>query len=116
MATTTTATTTNTAGRGEVFFEGGRRALLVEVSFTLSASYATGGEPFAAATGFGLNSRELEAIIILNPYDGTRFYQWDGSKTSPKIIGFVMSTGAEVANAADLSAVTARKALLLYTG
>jgi hypothetical protein len=115
MATTTTAVTTNTAGRGELYFEGGRRALLVEASFTFSNSYATNGEVFTLPSGLALG-RELKAIILTNPYDGTRFYQWDGSKTAPKITAWVMSTGAEVANATDLSAVTARDALLLYAG
>lgn len=114
-ASATTAVTTNTSGRGEVFFEGGRRALLVEISFTMSNSYATGGDTLTLPSGLALG-RELEAVILMNPYDGTRFYQWDGSKTAPKINGWVMSTGAEVANATDLSAVAARKALLLYTG
>lgn len=112
--TATTAITTNTSGRGEVFFEGGRRALLVEVEFTMSNSYATGGDTLTLPSGLSLY-RELEAVIILNPLDGTRIYQWDGSKTTPKIMAFT-GLNAQVANATDLSAVAVRKALLLYTG
>lgn len=113
--TATTATTTNTSGRGEVFFEGGRRALLVEISFTMSSSYATGGDTLSLPTTALKLGRELEAVIILNPLDGTRIYQWDGNKTTPKIQAFT-GLAAEVAATTNLSAVAARKALLLYTG
>jgi hypothetical protein len=111
MATTTTLLTSNTAGSSEIEYEGGRRALLVPISFTFSASYATGGEPLTLPDD--ISGRELKAVFLLNPLDGTRVYQWDGSTSAPKIIGYT-ALNTQVANAVDLSAVTTRYAYLLY--
>jgi hypothetical protein len=111
--TATTLDTTSTAGRGYIEFEGGRNALLVYVTFVMSASYATGGDTLTLPSD--VTGRELKAVIILNPLDGTRMYQWNGDTAAPKIMAFT-GLGTEVANTTDLDAVAAREALLLYTG
>lgn len=111
MATTTTAIPANTTGRSQVEYAGGRRALIFPVTFVFSASYPTGGEPLALPAD--VTGRELKAVVLLNPLDGTRIYQWDGSTTTPKIQAFTGLT-AEVANATNLSAVAARRAWLVY--
>ena len=110
--TATTVGTSNTAGRSRVEFEGGRRALLIPVTFTMSASYATGGDTLTLPSD--ITKRGLAAVVILNPLDGTRIYQWNGSTATPKIQAFT-APGTEVTATTNLSAVAARSALLLYT-
>lgn len=84
--------------------------------FTLSNSYATGGDtivtPFAKT-----KSLKVRQVIVTTPFALTlasgRIYGWNGSRTTPKIQAVVANTGAEVANATDLSGVTVEAIIIL---
>lgn len=84
--------------------------------FTMSGSYATGGDtivvPFSKT-----KSLKVRQVIVTTPWGLTlnagRLYGWNGSRTTPKIQAIVSSTGAEVANATDLSAVTVEAIIIL---
>lgn len=117
-------------------FLGGIHALIVPVSFTMSSSYATGGDTLTLPTS-DVRGKELKAVVLLQHVDSSgRFYEWDGSATAPKIkvladaahshtentaatytqnatTATATTTLAEVAATTDLSAVTLR-ALLVY--
>jgi len=81
-------------------YEGNRSKVLTDVTF--DASYPTGGEPIVAAD-VGLTVIEN---IVFPPTDGTNMYRWD--ETNAKILAYVFTTQAQVANAVDLSASTVR--------
>jgi len=85
--------------------------LRVLTSFTMSASYATGGDPLPAAD---VRGHELVAVNVLTRQDGTRFYDWNGSVSAPKIKAYTAGN-AEASSAADLSAITL-KVELIYAG
>lgn len=92
-------------------FLGGVHALIVPVSFTMSSSYSTGGDTLTLPTS-DVRGKELKGVVILTRQDGTRFYDWDGSTTTPKIKAYTAGN-SEVSATTNLSAVTI-KALLLY--
>lgn len=87
--------------------------LRVIASFTMSASYATGGDTLTLPTN-DVRGHELLGVNVLTRQDGTRFYDWNGSTTAPKIKAYTAGN-AEVSNATDLSAVTL-KVELIYAG
>lgn len=80
------------------------------VRYTGPASYVTGGDSFAPAdVGFG----NIDAIVpACEPWNGSavRVLAWD--KDNAKLVWYVPDTGAEVANATDLSAFDG--VLLIY--
>ena len=83
------------------------RLTIVPASFTMSASYATGGDTVTLPSD--AKGMELVAIDVLTPFPapGTdRMFSWNGDAAAPKIGAKVISTGAEVANTTDLSATT----------
>ena len=77
----------------------------VPVSFN-AGTYSTGGEPFTEPTYHGNGS--FIGLIIFNPVDLANDwqFQWDGSTSSPAIDGYVLSTGAQIANGVDVSGHT----------
>jgi hypothetical protein len=92
-------------------FLGGIHALIVPVSFTMSNSYATGGDTLTLPTS-DVRGKELKGVLLMTRQDGTRFYDWDGSATAPKIKAYTAGN-TEVGATTNLSAVTLR-ALLVY--
>ena len=81
---------------------GAMRAGLVDITF--DDSYVTDGEPLASADILPSNS-----IYALDPVGGgSLLYEFIWDSTNAKIIVVVRATGAEVANATDLAAVTQR--------
>lgn len=87
--------------------------LRVLTSFTMSASYATGGDTLTLPTA-DVRGHELVAVNVLTRQDGTRFYDWNGSVSAPKIKAYTAGN-AEASSAADLSAITL-KVELIYAG
>jgi hypothetical protein len=67
-------------------------------------SYATGGEAFAPAS-VGWNSFDLVLVGVATDGTNTALVVWDA--VNAKLMWFVPSTNVEVANAVDLSTVTA---------
>lgn len=92
------------SGRQGPVSRGGKRRTFVFATFTMNASYATGGDSIPTSslpTGIG----SLKAIFVTPQHDGTRQYAWDGSTSAPKIKawdGFAIEEGA----ATNLSTVT----------
>ncbi len=79
------------------------------VTATMGASYPTGGETVTLPTD--LRPGDLSGFQILNPMPGAatdRIYGWDGSLTAPKVFAKLISTGAQVTAATNLSADTLR--------
>lgn len=87
--------------------------LRVLVSFTMSASYATGGDTLTLPTA-DVRGHDLVGVNVLTRQDGTRFYDWDGSTSAPKIKAYTAGN-AQVSSTTDLSAVTL-KVELIYAG
>lgn len=83
---------------------GGGEVLSVGGSFTMSASYATGGDTFTQPTS-DVKFGDLVRLHIHNPFDGTRWYVWDGSTSTPKIKA-LSAFATEVTASTDLSANT----------
>jgi hypothetical protein len=78
----------------------GRTGQLVIGKLAWDSSYPTGGESITIA--------DVEYIhTMITPRKGANTFEWDGSPTAPKVLAYVATTGAEVANATDLSAQTA---------
>lgn len=78
----------------------------VYATVTMSSSYATGGDTLTLPDD--AKGLQLVGVNVLNPVPtvADRVISWNGDKTTPKLIAMVMSTGVEVANATNLSAVT----------
>lgn len=60
-----------------------------------SADYATGGQPLTLPSD--VKGKEFCGAIVLNPFDGARAWQWNGSTSAPKLIaydGFAAEEGA----------------------
>lgn len=75
------------------------------VRFTVG-TYPTGGAPLTLPDE--VRGLELRGVSILTPISATgaiRYYSWDGSTTDPKVYATVASTGAQVANDTNLTAV-----------
>lgn len=87
--------------------------LRVLVSFTMSASYATGGDTLTLPTA-DVRGHDLVGVNVLTRQDGTRFYDWDGSVSAPKIKAYTAGN-TQVSSTTDLSAVTL-KVELIYAG
>jgi hypothetical protein len=85
----------------------------VLTSFTMSASYATGGDTLTLPTA-DVRGKDLVAVNILTRQDGTRFYDWDGSVSAPKIRAYT-AAGTQASSTTDLSGVTL-KVELIYAG
>ena len=77
---------------------------LIPISIAFDSSYPTGGEPF---------SLDGVSDIMTFLIEGSGIYQFNYDYTNNKIIGYVMSTGLEIGNATDLSALTDVRGLLL---
>ena len=92
---------------------GSAHNLRVIVSFTMSDSYATGGDTLTLPTS-DVRGHDLVGVNILTRQDGTRFYDWDGSVSAPKIKAYTAGN-AEVTSTTDLAAVTL-KVELTYAG
>ena len=70
------------------------------ILITGDTSYPTGGSAISAAN---VQLTAITALLPQNPYPLVdRIYVWD--RTNGKLIAQVASTGAQVANATDLSA------------
>ncbi len=96
---------------------GGGQQFLVPFSCTLG-TYATGGAPITLPT-VDVQGMVLKQVFITTPIRPTgaiRYYSWDGSTAAPKVYAVVGSTGAQVADTTDLSAVTVFGFLLYTTG
>jgi hypothetical protein len=66
-------------------------------SVAFDASYPTGGE--------AVTIPDAEYVHYLSfAGTGANDFVWDKSTSAPKVLAYVASTGAEVANATDLSA------------
>lgn len=87
--------------------------LRVLVSFTMSASYATGGDTLTLPTS-DVRGHDLVGVNVLTRQDGTRFYDWNGSTSAPKIKAYT-DGATEETSTTDLSAVTL-KVELIYAG
>ncbi len=86
---------------------GDQNTLIVPFSFTMSSSYATGGDTFTETTE--AKGVELAQVYIANPIPavGTdQIFSWNGSASAPKITANVLSTAAEVTATTDLSGTT----------
>lgn len=68
----------------------------------LSTSYATGGDTLNIPSDIGA----LKGVFVAPMADGTRYYSWNGSTSTPKIQSYVQATGAESAATTNLSTVT----------
>jgi hypothetical protein len=79
----------------------------------MSASYSTGGDTLTLPTS-DVRGKGLVGVNILTRQDGTRFYDWNGSVSAPKIVAYTAGN-AQVASTTDLSAVTLRVELI-YAG
>lgn len=89
----------------------------IPVTFTMSASYSTGGDTLTLPTA-DIRGKELVGVMLLTPSAavGTdRVFAWNGSTAAPKITSRVISSAAETDAATDLSAVT-HQAILIYEG
>lgn len=91
------------SGEGEVMAIGKGRIVRVLTSLTMSTSYATGGDTVTLDPD--IRGLKLRGLLILNPFDGTRRYEWDGSTSTPKIKA-LSAFATEVAAATNLGAVT----------
>ena len=90
-------------------FKGSGTALQVIYTTTMNASYIAGGDTLSFPAD--IRQGDVVAVEVLNPIPvvgGDRIFSWSGSTATHKITANVISTGAEVANAVDLSAVTLR--------
>lgn len=97
----------NTKARGmiDMTIMSSRDVKMVPFTITFDNSYPTGGEAFSFD---GINS------IMIFLIEGSGNYRFQYDYTNDKILAYVGSTGAEVANATDLSAVTVQGLLLGY--
>lgn len=103
MGTTTSSAVIGPAA-GHLNFSGlSANSELVVFTTKMSSSYATGGDTLALPSD--IKSTTVQFLSVGNWADGTRFYQWDGSTSTPKVKGYT-AAGTEVSNATDLSAVT----------
>lgn len=76
------------------------------VSFTVG-TYATGGAPLTLPDEVkGLRLIGVNILTPISPTGAIRYYSWNGDAAAPKVYATVASTGAQVANDVDLSAVT----------
>lgn len=101
-------------GVGSLLVNGANGNMVVPVSFTLSSSYATGGDTLTLPTSPPqFAGWQLQSVIVLNPMDGTRIYSWNASATAPKIQAWT-AIATEVTAATDLHTVTIQ-ALLYFT-
>lgn len=72
-----------------------------QVRYTGPASYATGGDPVAATTDLGMGEVFAVTGSLIGSGSAVRLVFFD--YTNQKLQMFVPNTGAEVANAVDLS-------------
>lgn len=73
--------------------------------YTGPASYVTGGDPFPPeAIGLG----QINALLVGLAWSGSAVRLLVYDPTAKKVVWYVPNTGAEVANAQDLSAFTVR--------
>jgi hypothetical protein len=79
----------------------------------MSDSYATGGDTLTLPTA-DVRGKDLVGVNVLTRQDGTRFYDWDGSVSAPKIKAYTAGN-TQVSSTTDLSAVTL-KVELIYAG
>lgn len=89
---------------------GSTNNLRVLTSFTMSNSYATNGDTLTLPT-VDVRGRELVAVHVLTPQDGTRFYAWNGSVSAPKIVAYTAAS-TQANSTTDLSAVTLKVELI----
>ena len=84
---------------------------LVPFTFAMSASYANpGGDTLVLPAA--IKGKNLLLVHIANNFDGTRWYAWDGSLTTPKIKA-LSAFATEVTNATDLH-TTVLQGFLVY--
>lgn len=103
MGTTTNSSMIGPAA-GHLNFSGlAMNSELVVFTTKMSSSYATGGDTIALPGD--IKSTAVQWLDVGNWADGTRFYQWDGSTTTPKIKAYT-AAGTEVSSTTNLSAVT----------
>lgn len=74
-------------------------------TYTGPTSYATGGDPFTPADVKLGQLHVITGMAVARKSDGTVRLLWY-DKTNQKVIWYVPNTGAEVANATDLSGYT----------
>lgn len=79
------------------------RLVFILGTFTAGATYATGGQPLTEPAG--VQGMSFKGIAILNPFDGTRRWVWDGSTSAPKLLAYDAYDTEEGA-ATDVSAVS----------
>lgn len=81
---------------------GATRVRRAFATVALSSSYATGGDTLSVPSDIG----SLKQLYVSPLADGTRYYSWNGSTSTPKIQSYVQATGAESAATTNLSTVT----------
>lgn len=97
---------------GPVHATGKDMLTLVPVTLTFGGSdtYVTGG--YDVVLPDDVAEQKLEAIILTDPFDGTREWRWDGSKTSPKLLAYD-AFATEEGNATSIASVVLSLILVL---
>ena len=113
MASTATPTLGGGSTYGPVRAYGLGSVTQVIASATVGATYATGGQPVTLPGE--ISGRDLLAVEVLNPHDGTRLWVWNGSTAAPKLIAYD-AFATEEGNTTDTSGVTARVLRFTFTG
>jgi len=99
--TSVSGSAAQTQGRSEDVF-GRRRVGLYRC--TLSSSYTTGGEAFNP-TSFGFQGPVASVFLTVRSVAASVTRRFEYDFTAKTIIGFVTSTGAEIAAAQNLSTI-----------
>jgi len=90
---------------------GGNYEVIATVA--MSNSYATGGDTFTLPGE--VSGKDLVSVEVLSRSDLTRWYEWDGSTSAPKIRALTALPNTQVAGSTDLSATTL-KVRVIYAG
>ena len=80
-------------------------------------NYVTGGIPVTLPTDLATGGISLIAVKVLNPIPAAgadAIFAWDGSASSPKLVGTVISTGAEIGSGVTTYAASVVALELIY--
>ena len=112
MADTATPSQTGGSSFGKVRGFGINGMTFYFASVLAGATYATGGQPVTPPPE--ISGKDLLAVTVLNPHDGTRIWSWNGSTTAPKLVAYDAFATQE-GNGTDVSAVPL-VLMWVYTG